>query len=230
MLAVEVEIDASAAAKWLPNGITLREPARATYFIGLYPQSGCCGPYGEAALLLDVDFQGGPARHCPWMLVDDDTALVLGRDMLGYPKKMGEISVKVDESNDRIEAYVDRNGVRLLQMQGQLGDTAQNPPGIFVNPVVNVWGVVPRRSEGGLENLPRLLETHLTETIREAREVELELQVAGTNTDPIDAISPGTIRGAWLYRTDMGNSQASPLAWGTVDVDWIGRTWPLRYR
>jgi acetoacetate decarboxylase len=30
------------------------------------------------------------------MVVDDDTALILGREMLGFPKKMADIELEVD--------------------------------------------------------------------------------------------------------------------------------------
>ena len=60
-----------------------------------YPDSFCCGPYHEAAILLNVEHKGHEALHCPWMLVDSDRSLIAGREALGFPKKMGDFKFTV---------------------------------------------------------------------------------------------------------------------------------------
>jgi len=137
--------DAAAASAWLPkNLLTLSDDLAATVFIAWYPDSFCCGAYHEAAIVFDVTYGGGDdavdALHCPWMLVDKDRSMIAGREILGFPKKLGEFAFTLttedgatidvsDPSVDvadvlsraaRVDASVTREGATLLNMTGAL--------------------------------------------------------------------------------------------------------------
>ncbi len=230
IVAVEMEIDPDAAREWLPDGIELADPYTAKYFVADYPESECCGPYRETAILLPVMFNQLPATHCPWMLVDDDVALVQGRDVFGFPKKMGEIRVDINPRTGKIHATVNRHGSRLITIGGTIGKVVPNPEPLLGGSKANVWGVVPANGIGGLVQMPRILTFETDEEVLLARDLEVTVQIQGTKTDPIDAILPGAVLGATLYRTNMGSgSGLSLFGWGEVDLDYIFRTWELRY-
>jgi len=96
ILAATVKIDPAAADAWLPKPVlNISDVDEAIVFIAWYPDSFCCGAYHEAALLLKVTVDGRRALHCPWMLVDSDTSMIAGREILGFPKKMGEFTFEV---------------------------------------------------------------------------------------------------------------------------------------
>ena len=96
VLAATVKIDRAAADTWLPKpALNISDVDEAILFVAWYPDSFCCGAYHEAALLLKVVVDGRRALHCPWMLVDSDVALIAGREILGFPKKMGEFEFEV---------------------------------------------------------------------------------------------------------------------------------------
>ena len=96
ILAATVKIDPAAADTWLPKPVlNISDVDEAIVFIAWYPDSFCCGAYHEAALLLKVTVDGRRALHCPWMLVDSDTSMIAGREILGFPKKMGEFTFEV---------------------------------------------------------------------------------------------------------------------------------------
>ena len=96
VLAATVKIDRAAADAWLPKPVlNISDVDEAILFVAWYPDSFCCGAYHEAALLLKVTVDGRRALHCPWMLVDSDVALIAGREILGFPKKMGEFEFEV---------------------------------------------------------------------------------------------------------------------------------------
>ena len=106
VLAVDCEVNEGVAASWLPGGLRLSKPGRATIFVADYPETTFSDPYHEAGVLLHVKLGFSEAVHCPWMLVDDDVALILGREYMGFPKKLGEICLSVEE--DDVRATVDR--------------------------------------------------------------------------------------------------------------------------
>ena len=81
----EVPVDVDAARQLLPPGLELDDPAVATVFVADYPFTTFGSVYKEAAVLLHCRDAKGPHLHCPWMVVDDDTALILGRVICTFP-------------------------------------------------------------------------------------------------------------------------------------------------
>lgn len=130
MVFAEVPVDADAVRDWLPFPLRLASPARATVFIGDYPHTTFAPHYQEAALLLHVRIFGViPAVYCPWMVLNNDRALIIGREMLGLPKKIAEVSLR--ERNGRLVGSVMRNGVELLRIEGKAGRKVGKPaPGL----------------------------------------------------------------------------------------------------
>lgn len=220
LVAVEMEVDHKAAAAWLPGGLAMADPARATFFVADYPETtfGCV--YREAAVLLHVRFGPLKARHCPWMVVDDDVALILGRELLGYPKKMAEIAVTRD--GDRIKATVDRQGARLLDIRGTVGEVMAAPPPLMAHRTINVWGTV------GL-SVQTLLTFTPKEQILEARPADVTVTVGGGQNDPLDQLRPGRVTSAILYRTHMGAGKMLPVPILPVSPHFAFRNWKLRY-
>ena len=90
--------------------------------------------------MLDVTHvpSGKRAFHCPWMLVDSDRSMIAGREVLGFPKKLGAFSFAVDgvelssafrgnetkplkspfRAGATVAATVSRGGVTLLDASG----------------------------------------------------------------------------------------------------------------
>ena len=98
----DVPLNPEETKKILPLFMCLDKPHRATFFIARYARTAFTGTYNEAALLVHVRTPLGKGVYCPWMIVDDDTALIYGRELLGYPKKMADIPF--DDDGKKITA------------------------------------------------------------------------------------------------------------------------------
>jgi hypothetical protein len=149
-----VRVDRSNAQKWLPSGLLKVRSDTARLFVAWYPDSFCCGPYHEIGVVLDVTHvpSGAGVSHCPWMLVDSDRSLIAGREILGFPKKLGKFSFRVNGkevselvSSDvagtakalddvlhgagevRIEALATRGGVVLVNVTGTIARDSRAP-------------------------------------------------------------------------------------------------------
>ncbi len=136
-LQAQVELNEAAARRLLPFGLRPSSPAVATLFVAHYPHTSWGSVYREAGLWLHLS---GGAVHSPWMLVDDDIALINGREMLGYPKKLGE--VRFELAGEQVEADVHRRGAHLFRMRGELERHDERPPPMLGRPVRNVTGWV----------------------------------------------------------------------------------------
>jgi acetoacetate decarboxylase len=220
VLAVDVEVSAKGVASWLPGGLRLTRPARATIFVADYPETSFGPVYREAAVLLHVKLGFREAVHCPWMLVDDDVALILGREILGCPKKMGEISLSIEEGT--VRATVDRKGTRLIDISGGLGPEDPDAPPLFGRLAANVWGLV------GL-TLPKVIRFTPTEEIISARTAEVAVELRGSEHDPLEEMELGSVLEARLYRANFSAGKGLPLPVLPVRPGYTFRNWALRY-
>ncbi|WP_424187790.1 acetoacetate decarboxylase family protein [Actinokineospora sp. G85] len=198
--AATVEVDPAGMTPWLPPGTRLAEPARAEVFAAFFPECNYGSVYHEAGLFVHVKAGRKTGIHCPWMIVDDDVALILGRELLGYPKKLGEIDWHLD--GDTIHAEASRRGSTLITMGGTLGERVTEPPPILGRPHRNVQGLI------GLA-LPRIVAFTPAEHPIEVREVTgFELRLGGSERDPLDQMGLGRVIQARLHRVDI--SAGSP--------------------
>jgi len=220
VLAVDFQVNQGVAASWLPAGLRLARPGRATVFVADYQETSFGVSYREAAVLLHVRLGFSEAVHCPWMLVDDDVALILGREYLGYPKKLGEISLHIE--GDSVRAAVDRKGTRLIEISGSLGAEEADAPPMFGRLTANVWSLL------GL-TLPKLIRFTPVEQIASARAAELNVEVRGSEQDPLDALELGPVLSARLYRTSFSGGKAPPLPVLPLRPMYTFRNWALRY-
>ena len=199
-LTAVVEIDPVKMRRWLPGGVSLAEPATADLFCAWFPDCNYGSAYREAGLFVHIKTGFGPFAatgiHCPWMILDDDTALILGRELLGYPKKMGEIAWSID--GDSITAAANRRGASLLRMHGALGDVIDSPPPILGRPHRNVVGTV----------APHLIAFTPGEHVIEVRSANLEVFIGSSERDPLHDMGIGRVIESRLHRVDL--SAGSP--------------------
>lgn len=194
MAFADVPVDASAVAGWIPFPLRLATPARASVFVADYPETTFGSVYREAAVLLHVRFLGVPMVFCPWMVVDDDRALILGREVLGYPKKLADI--RYDESDGNFTGTVTRHGVEVMRIEGAVGAReVPAPPGI---------GRLAVNSRGLMSFLPgHLLVFRPIETVRSCRPLAARVVLRSSEDDPI-GIAAGDALGATLRVCDIG--------------------------
>jgi len=78
------------AAQMVPNVMGLADPPTAALVFASYPSS-TLGPYDEVVQYVDVSFKGVKYRFATFLYVTTDSAMAAGREMGGYPKKIGKI-------------------------------------------------------------------------------------------------------------------------------------------
>ncbi len=217
-LVADMEIDAASARRWVPFPLKLASPARASIFTAWFPETRFGSVYREAGLFLHVEHGRKRAVFSPWMLVDDDVALILGRELLGYPKKMGEIDFRIEEG--RVAAVASRRGAELVRMEGTLGEAVAAPPPMLGRPHRNV------RSSLGL-SLPKLLSFTPREHAVEVRRARLDVRVGGSPRDPLSELGFGSVLSSYLHRVDLGG-WFPPVPVGLVSPIWFLRQMLLR--
>lgn len=93
-------------------------------FIANYPKTNFGVIYKEAALFLFGEYDGVVGIHCLAMPVDKDMALIGGREVFGYPKKISyyalffltifKITEKIFKSMNKLTMYQIKINIDLL--------------------------------------------------------------------------------------------------------------------
>ena len=201
--AARVALDPRAARAWLPPGVRLAQPATAIVFAAHFPKTSFGSVYDEAGIFFQVRRRLRSAVFCPWMVVNDDVALTVGRELLGYPKKLARIDFTIDggKAGSEVRAEVQRRGKTVLRLRGRVGERVEDAPPMLGQRALNVRGSLGLGSQ-------RLISFRPRERIVEARTASAELDLAPhegrePERDPLGELGLGAVLGAHLYRVDV---------------------------
>lgn len=127
--------DRAAIARVLPKPLTPAAEPLAFAFVARYPQTNFGSAYNEGALFVTARFRDRTGGYCLAMPVDDDTALIGGREYFGFPKKMAE-EIRLQRIGQTVTGRVVRKGVEILRIEldpvadaGLSDFAALGPPG-----------------------------------------------------------------------------------------------------
>ena len=218
-LAATLTVDTQRLRRWLPPGVSLTKEARADLFCAYFPDNTIGAVYHEAGLFVHINVWGKTGIFCPWMIVDNDAALILGRELLGYPKKMGDFTWL--RNGDELRASGARHGQKLVQMTARVGDVIIDPPPFLGRPHRNLIGTL------GL-SMPRLLAFTPMEINVETRKVDMSVQFDGNAQDPLHEMGLGEVVAARLHRVNLGSSWRPPFPVRPVSLLFLLRHMRLR--
>ena len=119
MLMVRFRTDPEVVARVLPRPLKAPAVPLGTAFVARYPETNFGLRYNEGGLLLDATYKGERGSYCLAMPVDDDTAMIAGRETYGYPKKMAD-RITLERSGDHIVGSVIRKEIEILRIEGEL--------------------------------------------------------------------------------------------------------------
>jgi acetoacetate decarboxylase len=167
------------------------------------------------------------AVFCPWMVVTDDVALTVGRELLGYPKKLARIAFDFGSgaAGTEVRAEVERRGRIVLRLRGRIGEQVDDAPPMLGQRALNVRGSIGPFSQRLVTFTPRE-----RIVIAHRATAELELPPPTNNgharleegRDPVDELGLGAVLGAHLYRVDVR------AGWPPRDVRRVGPGFALR--
>ena len=87
-------------------------------FVANYPKTNSGVSYLESALFLLAQHNGEEGLFCLSMPVTNDIALILGREIYGYPKKMADI--RFERQGNNVQGWTERHGICFFEVQATL--------------------------------------------------------------------------------------------------------------
>lgn len=118
ILTVYFETTPEVIQRLLPPPLQPAKIPVAAAFVANYPQTNFGRPYLESALFLLAEFNGEEGAYCLAMPVTDDMALIGGREVFGYPKKMANIYL--NREGEKVEGWTERHGSRFFEVRARL--------------------------------------------------------------------------------------------------------------
>nr|MDO8084245.1 acetoacetate decarboxylase family protein [Candidatus Sigynarchaeum springense] len=141
-------------------------------FLAYYPKTNQGLPYHESALFLRAQFKEESGNYYLAMHVTDDRAMIGGREIWGFPKKMADIHLERDGTD--VHAWSERVGTRNIETRVKLTGKFNDPatPKIISDlgllptrkkPAVNFnFKYFPAPEKSGFDYKPRLIRQETT--------------------------------------------------------------------
>ncbi|MFO7965007.1 MAG: acetoacetate decarboxylase family protein [Desulfobacterales bacterium] len=176
-------------------------------FVANYPKTNFGVSYLESALFLTAQHNGDEGIFFLAMPVTDDMAMIGGREVFGYPKKMAKIDVKKEGAT--VKGWTERHGIRFVEIEAQLtgkfNDTAfqqlmleNMAPDSDV--VVYNFKHFPAPEGGGFDFNPRLIREIVTRRPKTTEMGKAEITLRSSEHDPWVEVEIVRVLGA-VYAT-----------------------------
>ncbi len=113
----------------LPPPLEPADQPNGLIFIAEYPDTNLGPGYREAALFLNCRYDGEAGSYCLSMPIDSEPdRMHNGRDIFGLPKKTA--GIHLERQGDEVHGWVERHGVRFVEMKTKLTGTIPQMPGM----------------------------------------------------------------------------------------------------
>lgn len=198
MLGVRFRTDPEAVARVLPPGLEPLDEPTARVVVGRW-RSNSVGDFQGGALYVPARRDGVVADYVLSMFMDQDVPLLFGRDLYGEPKKIARVGLF--RQHDRVSGWIERGGVRLIEIDAGLGDDRGPSAGTSGN--FNVKALLAADGRGLHSDAAITLaeydaRTHVDRSLEAPR-----LHVRGTVHDPLDELPVLEVLGGGYSEGDM---------------------------
>jgi len=221
MLTVVWETKPGIVARLLPPPLKPAKRPLAGAFLAYYPETNFGVTYREGALFLLAEFNGEEGAYYIAMPVDNDMAMIGGREFYGYPKKMA--TIELGREGSVMKGWVERHGVRYFELSATLdgtlntGDAAEillEAFGMDENPVRTVFNFkyFPAPEGMGFDYNPRLIreEVEFHHTVIEMGSAEVTLRPS--EFDPWAEVEIVRVLGAFYTKGDNSMRKGEAVA------------------
>jgi len=217
------EVNQDVAAEWLPDSLPPAEPALATVFMVDYPRTFFGLSYQEAGLFLHCMFEDQEHMLTIWMTLNDDTPMILGREMSGLPKKIADFALELNAVNPR--GKVTRRGYDVLEVSGSNPEPLEDGE-LWQLPMLCILGAP------GQEG--KLLRGCASHRFHEGQKMNFEVRTGITDFDPLYRLEmPSEVKGEHMIidavvpeiapRIELPTGEV-----GVVSADWVVANYPFR--
>ena len=223
MLTIFWETKPDIIAKLLPPPLKPAPQPLAYAFVAFYPSTNFGVTYKETALFIRATFNGEEGGYCLAMPVTSDMALIYGREIFGFPKKIADIHYKKD--GDTIEGWTERGGPRFMEIRAKLTGKFNDPAMqdiLTANPIAEDGSMTitsfnfkyfsAPEGGGAFDYNPRLVKQDTVFRPKEMQFGEAEIVFKPSDNDPWTEVEVVKMLGALYTRGDNSMVSAKVVA------------------
>ncbi|MFW9965420.1 MAG: acetoacetate decarboxylase family protein [Candidatus Sifarchaeia archaeon] len=108
----------------LPPPLEPGDTLGASAYVAEFHRPNFCPPYNEAAVFVPCKYNGEEGSYCLAMPVNNDIAMIGGREIYGYPKKIAD-SISVTREGNNVHGVCVRRGIPIIEIKGALTEVLE---------------------------------------------------------------------------------------------------------
>lgn len=197
MLSIDFLTDREVVAQILPPPLQPADEPVLNAMVGRW-QSNCVGDFRGGAIYVSARYGELAGSYVLAMWMDGDVPTIYGRDLFGEPKKLADSALH--RRGHRYSGWVERHGVRLLELSGELPEELGSSQGEGVN--FN-FKARPAACGVGLQEDAILTVARFDTTVRTHRAGSGTLTLRGTVHDPLDELPIRSVLRASYIECDL---------------------------
>jgi acetoacetate decarboxylase len=133
-----------AVERLLPPPLEPADTLACRAFVAEYHSTNFIPPYNEAAVFIPCQYKGETGSYCLSMPVTTDIAMIGGREVYGYPKKIAE-SISVTRKGNEVHGLCVRHNFPIVEIKGTLTDVLEEStpgaPDFLIKSILDEKGV-----------------------------------------------------------------------------------------
>ncbi|MBD3255693.1 MAG: acetoacetate decarboxylase [Candidatus Lokiarchaeota archaeon] len=212
MITVLWETKAEIVERVLPPPLKPVNMPVAMAFIANYHSTNQGLPYYEGALTIRCEYEGESGNYYLAMPVTDDRAMIGGREIFGFPKKLA--NVMLERKDKEIYAYSERLGVKNIEIRAKLTGKFNAPetpkiiselgllPGRKRNTINYNFKYFPAPNKEGFDYNPWLVKQQTAVRPKSLEMGEVKITLNSTEHDPWGEIEVVKPLGGLYLKTD----------------------------
>lgn len=129
MVYVLFRTDPDVVKQIVPEPLKPSAEPYATAFVARYPKTSFGSVYNEAALFVTAEYGGEMGGYCLAMPVTEDMALIGGREIFGFPKKIAD-EISLEKTENGVRGRCVRRGVELMDLSMPFEEEVEPEKGV----------------------------------------------------------------------------------------------------
>jgi acetoacetate decarboxylase len=199
-LLVQFETDAQVLRSLVPKPLTPNKENHMFVSVTDFMSSGF-GRYYEAHIFTRATFEGRLVNYSIYLILDNDVAICGGREIWGFPKKLGRLEMGM--TDDVARGSAERGGITLIKAAVHLAEFAK-PEDLSGSPEWITRKTIPSVSLNSPPDVDQLTTTVLTNIkVREVYKGPATLEFGESPADRLCDIPVEKVLGGFYYRADM---------------------------
>jgi len=126
MLGILYETEPEVIKRLLPPPLEPAAEPWALCYIADFPETNLGPAYQEGAIFIRCQYEGETGNYCLSMPLNDEARLHNGRDIYGFPKKLGQVALH--REGNAAEGWIERHGIRFVTVRAELSVKLDEPP------------------------------------------------------------------------------------------------------